>query len=71
LPAEISNASEARVGQRPVRVVKLPKEAAPLVKGGFVGADEVKDFNWLFAENAKWIQAQFDLCERGADEASN
>ena len=71
LPAEISNASEARIGQRPVRVVKLPKEAAPLVKGGFVGADEVKDFDWLFAENAKWIQAQFDLCERVADEASN
>jgi pimeloyl-ACP methyl ester carboxylesterase len=71
LPAEISNASDARVGERPVRIVKLPKEAAPLVKGGFVGADEVKDFNWLFAENANWIQAQFELCERDADEAGN
>jgi hypothetical protein len=71
LPAEVDSEPGAKVGQRPVRIVKLPKEAAPLVKGGFVGADEVKDFNWLFAENAEWIQAQFELCERGADEASN
>jgi hypothetical protein len=71
LPAEINSEPGANVGQRQVRIVKLPKEAAPLVKGGFVGADEVKDFNWLFAENAEWIQAQFSLCERGADEASN
>jgi Serine aminopeptidase, S33 len=71
LPAEIDSEPGAKVGQRPVRIVKLPKEAAPLVKGGFVGADEVKDFNWLFAENAEWIQAQFEFCEKGADEASN
>ena len=71
LPAEIGSEPGAKIWQRPVRMVKLPKEAAPLVKGGFVGADEVKDFNWLFAENAEWIQAQFELCERGADEASN
>jgi hypothetical protein len=71
LPAEVDSELGPKVGKRAVRNVKLPKEAAPLVKGGFVGADEVKDFNWLFAENAEWIQAQFGLCERGADEASN
>lgn len=43
---------------KPVRVVKLPRGAAPLVRGGFVGYDEVKDFDWLFSEHAGWIEAQ-------------
>lgn len=42
----------------PVRVVKLPSKAAPLVKGGFVGSDEAKDFEWLFAEYSSWIEAR-------------
>ena len=58
LPSVLGNeGSEAQ--ERPVKIVKLPKEAAPLVKGGFVGYDEVKDFDWLFSENIKWIQEQF------------
>jgi Serine aminopeptidase, S33 len=40
---------------RPVRIVKLDRHAAPLVKGGFVGYDEAKDFSWLFVPNADWI----------------
>ncbi len=55
LPSDLGKeGSEAQ--ERPVKIVKLPKEAAPLVKGGFVGADEVKDFDWLFSENIQWIQ---------------
>lgn len=42
---------------RPVRIVKLDRHAAPLVKGGFVGYDEAKDFSWLFAPNCDWIAA--------------
>ncbi len=42
--------------KRPVRIVKLGKDAAPLVKGGFVGYDEFKDFNSIFATDADWIE---------------
>ena len=42
---------------RPVRIVQLERQAAPLVKGGFVGYDEAKDFDWLFAPNCDWITA--------------
>jgi hypothetical protein len=41
--------------KRPVRIVKLGKEAVPLVKGGVLGYDETKDLNWLFVENWGWI----------------
>ena len=40
---------------RPVRIAKLDKQAAPLIKGGFVGYDEAKDFSWLFDPHADWI----------------
>ncbi len=40
--------------KRPVRIVKLSKEAAPLVKP-YVGYDEVKDLSWLYSENFEWI----------------
>ena len=40
--------------QRPVKVVKLGREAAPLVKP-YVGYDEVKDLGWLYAGNFEWV----------------
>ena len=49
--------SAAAAYNKPIRILKLPKQAAPLVKGGAVGYDEVKDFNWLFGPNADWIVA--------------
>ena len=56
LPAAVRNeASIDSPCERPVRSVKLGKEAAPLVKGGFVGYDEAKDFSWLFTPNFDWI----------------
>jgi hypothetical protein len=57
LPPEFLVPGDFTVHERPVRVVKLPRSAAPLVKGGFVGYDEVKDFEWLFSENAGWVEA--------------
>jgi hypothetical protein len=58
LPASMIDESTAvSAYDRPVRIVKLDKQAAPLVKGGFVGYDEAKDFSWLFAPNADWIAA--------------
>jgi alpha/beta superfamily hydrolase len=56
LPAPIIDDTTATSAYgRPVRIVKLDKRAAPLVKGGFVGYDEAKDFDWLFAPNSDWI----------------
>jgi alpha/beta superfamily hydrolase len=58
LPASmIDENTAASAYDRAVRVVKLEKQAAPLVRGGFVGYDEAKDFSWLFAPNAEWIAA--------------
>lgn len=56
LPASMVDDSSAdRAYERLVKIVRLDKSAAPLVKGGFVGYDEAKDFGWLFAPNADWI----------------
>jgi hypothetical protein len=46
--------------ERPVRIVKLGKEAAPLVKAGTVADDRAKDFTWLFLENWKWIETSLE-----------
>jgi serine aminopeptidase S33 family len=56
LPAVLAN--EESAGQayaRPVKIVKLTREAAPLTKGGLVGYDDLKDFSWLYAPNRDWI----------------
>jgi alpha/beta superfamily hydrolase len=58
LPAGL--ASEERAAseyERPVRIVKLAKDAVPLANGGTPAYDEFKDFNWLFAANMEWIVA--------------
>ncbi len=58
LPAAMSDEANAALAySRPVHIVKLDRQAAPLVKGGFVGYDEAKDFTWLFAPNCDWITA--------------
>ena len=55
-----SEESAALAYKRPVRIVKLTREAAPLTKGGLVGYDDLKDFNWLYAPNRAWITARFE-----------
>jgi hypothetical protein len=58
LPSAFSDEESAKVAYgRPVKIVTLTKQAAPLVKGGNVGYDEAKDFSWLFAPNFEWIAA--------------
>jgi hypothetical protein len=57
LPAALADEEQATAAyKRPVRIVELGKDAAPLVKGGFVGYDEFKDFTPIFAPNADWIE---------------
>jgi hypothetical protein len=65
LPSLPANEQDNLSDQRRVKIVKLPKEAAPLVKGGFVGYDEVKNFDWLFERDAEWIEDQALACGEG------
>ena len=50
-----SEETAAQAYKRPVRIVNLTRDAAPLTKGGIVGYDDLKDFSWLFTPNRKWI----------------
>lgn len=57
LPAALANEeSAAQAYTRPVHMVKLTRDAAPLSKGGLVGFDDLKDFSWLYAPNREWIE---------------
>jgi pimeloyl-ACP methyl ester carboxylesterase len=52
----------ARIYKRPVRIVELGKNAAPLVKGGLLqGFEEAKDFNWLFTPTYDWITSSLGI----------
>jgi hypothetical protein len=56
LPAALQDEGAAQAAyKRPVRIVKLGKEASPLVKAGTVADDRPKDFSWLFDANWEWI----------------
>lgn len=71
LPAPMLDDTTAALEyDRPVRVVKLDRRAAPLIKGGFVGYDEAKDFSWLFAPNSDWITASL-AAQRGDSNAAS
>jgi pimeloyl-ACP methyl ester carboxylesterase len=53
--------------RRPVRIVALGKNAAPLVLGGFLqGYEEGKDFNWLFAPEYQWIASSLRIPLEGS-----
>jgi pimeloyl-ACP methyl ester carboxylesterase len=59
-PAMRDDASARAEYKKPVRILKLTREAAPLVKAGTVADDRAKDFSWLFHENWQWIAASID-----------
>jgi hypothetical protein len=66
LPAALeSEESAAQKYGRPVRIVKLTREAAPLAKGGLVGYDDLKDFDWLYTPNREWIAAAAAQMNKG------
>jgi alpha-beta hydrolase superfamily lysophospholipase len=61
LPSTLENESSATSAyKRPVKIVKLGKEAAPLVKP-FRGYLEIKDFTWLYSNNFDWIASTLEL----------
>jgi Serine aminopeptidase, S33 len=45
---------------KPIRIQKLGREAAPLVKAGTVADDRAKDFTWLFLDNWRWVASSID-----------
>lgn len=57
LPAGLGEQSSgASAFNRPVRIVKLDKHAAPLIKGSSVGYETInRDFSRLFADNIEWM----------------
>ncbi len=56
LPSEMTQPERAlAVYHRPVKALALGKNAAPLVKGGIGGAEEGRDFDWLFSANYDWV----------------
>jgi hypothetical protein len=58
LPAALASEESALSAyERPVKIVRLTSDAAPLAKGGLVGYDDLKDFSWLYAPNLEWIAA--------------
>ncbi|MFZ0664725.1 MAG: alpha/beta hydrolase [Acidimicrobiales bacterium] len=52
---------------RPVKVVKLGRQAAPLVKP-YVGYDEVKDLSWLYASNFEWVAGALRISKEDTHE---
>ena len=55
LPASLADEGSAwEAYKRPVKILKLGKEAAPLVKP-YIGYDEVKDLSWLYSSNFAWV----------------
>jgi alpha/beta superfamily hydrolase len=59
-PAMRDDASARAEYKKPVRIIKLGREASPLVKAGTVADDRAKDFTWLFSENWQWIATSID-----------
>jgi hypothetical protein len=51
---------------RPVKVVRLTRDAAPLSKGGVVGYDDLKDFGWLYAPSGEWVASVAAQAGKGA-----
>ena len=56
--------------KKPVRIVKLGKEAAPLVEP-HLRYNEVKDLNWLYSSNFDWVAEALTLPTGGRHKGDN
>jgi hypothetical protein len=71
LPPDLSDETRANLlYKRPVKSVKLGKDASPLVKP-FRGYVEVKDFSELYAANFDWIREALALATGEINEAND
>jgi predicted alpha/beta hydrolase len=68
LPSDMGDEESAsRKYTRPVRIVMLGADAAPLAKKGIVGGgDEIKDLGWLYSDNFGWMDEAMAISMRGA-----
>ena len=68
LPSDMGDEESAsRKYSRPVRIVMLGADAAPLAKKGIVGGgDEIKDLGWLYSDNFGWMNETMAISMRGA-----
>jgi hypothetical protein len=72
LPSALEDENQAReVYKKPVKSVKLGKEAIPLVKGGPAVADIPRDFSALFAKNWSWLSSALALNAGGNRDSKN
>ena len=71
LPANLQDDTVAcEAYRRPVKVIKLGREAAPLVKP-YLGYDEVKDLSWLYATNFEWVAGALQIPREDRYERGN
>jgi len=71
LPAKLQDDAVAcEAYKRPVKVIRLGREAAPLVKP-YVGYDEVKDLSWLYASNFEWLAGALQIPKDERHEPGN
>jgi serine aminopeptidase S33 family len=72
MPDALQDESRAHeIYRRPVSIVKLGKDAVPLVKGGYVVANEPKDFTPLFEQNWGWLAGVLAIDPGGSRETGN
>jgi hypothetical protein len=62
--------SSSEVSGKPVKIVRLTKEAAPLVRP-HLRYDEVKDLSLLYQSNFEWITSALSLPIGGLDEGGD
>jgi hypothetical protein len=69
LPPGLADEQSARLAyNRPVRIAVLGADAAPLAKKGMVGgAEEIRDLDWLYAENYAWMKQALNESEESCD----
>jgi pimeloyl-ACP methyl ester carboxylesterase len=68
LPFALEDEDRARtIYQRPVRVVRLGKDAVPLIKGGQAVTNEPRNFTPLFAKNWDWLAGALGIDSGGSE----
>jgi hypothetical protein len=68
LPSAMEDENRARaIYHRPVRVVRLGKDAIPLIKGGNAVTNEPRNYTSLFAKNWGWLAGALAIDGGGSE----
>lgn len=72
LPANLqAESSSGHLHRKPVKIVKLGRNAAPFAKKGLVGDNENRDLSWLYADNFEWIAGALSKLNGGRYECGD